>query len=206
MKRIGVCIHRPLRHAIFCLGAVLVAAVVGVVAQTPSPSVRVFDANGDAVEPLAASGARAIVFVFTATDCPISNRYAPEVRGLYERFAPRGVAFWLVYADPSDSAEAIQRHIQEFDYPLTPLRDSQHALVKLTGVRVTPEAAVLVPGAGGPRLVYRGRIDDLYVDFGKARAKPTTRDLERVLETILAGTTPRLQTTPAVGCFIPKLP
>ena len=30
------------------------------------------------------------VFVFTSTDCPIANRYAPELRRIHDRFAPRG--------------------------------------------------------------------------------------------------------------------
>jgi hypothetical protein len=41
------------------------------------------------------------VLVFVRTDCPISNRYAPELRRLQDRFAPRGMAFWLVYPDPA---------------------------------------------------------------------------------------------------------
>jgi hypothetical protein len=68
---------------------------------------------------------------------------------------------------------------------------------------VTPEAAVFVPGPSGPRLAYRGRIDDRYVDLGQARAAPVTRDLERVLEAIVAGKPVAARTTPAIGCFIP---
>ncbi len=37
------------------------------------------------------------VVIFTRTDCPVSNRYAPEVRHLYETYHPRGVDFFLVY-------------------------------------------------------------------------------------------------------------
>ena len=33
---------------------------------------------------------RRSVLLFVSTDCPISNRYAPELRRLRERFAPRG--------------------------------------------------------------------------------------------------------------------
>jgi hypothetical protein len=55
-----------------------------------------------------AAGTRAIVFLFTSTDCPISNRYAPEVRRLAQRFGPDGVVFRLIYPSPSDSADAIR--------------------------------------------------------------------------------------------------
>ena len=47
------------------------------------------------------------VLVFTTTDCPISNRYAPELERLHRDYGSRGVAFFLVYPDPA--VEASQR-------------------------------------------------------------------------------------------------
>ena len=142
------------------------------------------------------------MFLFTRTDCPISNRYAPEVHRLHAKFANRGVDFWLVYPDPDESAEAIRQHIEEYDYALRPLKDPEHTLVRLTEARVTPEAAVF---AGVGNMVYRGRIDDRYVDFGKARAAATTHDLEQALLATLDGRPVADPTTEAVGCYIPPL-
>jgi len=70
---------------------------------------------------------------------------------------------------------------------------------------VTPEAAVFVPGGPRARLVYRGRIDDRYVAFGRVRAAPTTHDLEDAVAATLAGRPVPHDVTPAVGCFIPDL-
>jgi hypothetical protein len=163
---------------------------------------QLFDLTGRQVEPLRATDAKAIIFVFIRSDCPISNRYAPEITRLYNKFASSGVTFWLVYPDPDESVETIRQHIREYDYRLSVLRDPQHTLVKKTGVRVTPEAAVFLPAG---RMVYRGRIDDRYVAFGRARPAPTTRDLERILEAILAGEPITTKTTTAIGCFISDL-
>ncbi|MBI1940440.1 MAG: redoxin domain-containing protein [Acidobacteria bacterium] len=166
---------------------------------------RLPDLEGNEVEVFRPDEGKAAVFLFVATDCPISNRYAPEVRRLYEEFASRHVTFWLVYADGKESAEGVRRHLQEFQYPLGVVRDPEHRLVKMTGARVTPEAVVFVPGDSGPRMVYRGRIDDRYVEFGKTRPAPTTHDLEEVLKAIVEGKPLTLQTTRAIGCLIPKL-
>src|SRR6185436_618162 len=124
-------------------------------------------------------GTKAIVFLFTSTDCPISNRYAPEVRRLATLFAPQGVVFRLVYPNPADKRPAILEHMTAFAYAgaAQALRDPKHALAKFTGVTVTPEAAVY---AGG-RIVYHGRIDDRYVDLGVERPAPTVHDLKDVL-------------------------
>ncbi len=185
--------------------AILIWTVVVCGDEASSTQMRLFDLAGRQVEPLQASNAKAIVFLFVRTDCPISNRYAPEVRRLLEEFTPMGVKFWLVYPDSSEPVADIRQHIKEYAYGLRALRDSQHNLVKLTGVQVTPEVAVFVPGRNGARMVYRGRIDDRIIAFGKTRSAPTTRDLKLTLEDIVKGKQVITKTTPAIGCFIPEL-
>ena len=194
------------RQFVFLLAGVLLLPTVRVpAAQESAAHFRLPNLMGQEVEVFRPGEDRAAVFIFVATDCPISNRYAPEVRRLYQEFSSRHVAFYLVYADRKETAEAIRHHLEEFKYPLGVLRDPEHRLVEMTGAQVTPEAVVFVPGDSGPRMVYRGRIDDLYVAFGKARRAPTTHDLEDVLKEVLAGKPLTLQTTRAIGCFIPKL-
>lgn len=165
---------------------------------------RLLTLEGRAVDPLAELGDGVGVFLFTRTDCPISNRYAPEVRRLHERFAGRGVSFRLVYVDPSQGPGEIRSHLDEYGYPMPALRDPGHALVALTGVRVTPEVAVFASRGRARELVYRGRIDDWYVDFGKRR-EPSSHDLEAALDSVLAGKPAPRARTRAVGCFIADL-
>ena len=84
--------------------------------------------------------------------------------------------------------------------------DVQHALVERTGAKITPEAAVFVAGVDGPQLVYCGRIDDRYVEFGVERPAPTRNDLEEVIRRLIAGQRVELRRTQAVGCTIAELP
>jgi peroxiredoxin len=182
--------------------ALLLAAFVLSAGEPTSTKLQLPDLDGRQIEPLQANDARATVFIFIRTDCPISNSYAPELHRLYDKFARSGVRFWLVYPDPGESSQIIRKHITEYEYRLNVLRDPEHKLVKMTRVQVTPEAAVFSPGG---RMVYHGRIDDRYVAFGKTRPAPTTRDLEQVLEAILEGKRVANKTTIAIGCFIPDL-
>jgi len=191
-----------MRYLLHFSALVLLNAGIVLGAQTATKNLRLLELSGKPVNPLQAANSNATVFIFVRSDCPISNRYAPEVRRLYEKFSPRGVGFWLVYPDPKEAPAAIRRHLKEYRYPFGALRDPSHSLVTLTGVKVTPEAAVFV---GGSKLVYHGRIDDLYVDFGKARRAPTTHDLEQVLEAVLAAKPVHEASAPAVGCFISDL-
>jgi hypothetical protein len=181
------------------------ACVLPARAGAAAPAGRhVVDLDGRGVDPLPARGAAPTVLVFTRTDCPLSNRYAPTLRRLHDRFARRGTAFWLVYADGTEPVEAIRRHGRDFGFGFRVLRDPDHALVGLTGATVTPEAAVFVAGEAGPQMVYRGRIDDRAVEVGRTRPRATTRDLEQVLEALEAGDKVAPHTTPAVGCFISR--
>ena len=182
------------------LAVLLVGIVLSLTAKAAPPAVRLSDLDNRFVDPfLASEGAVAVVFLFASVECPISNRYAPEVRRLHVTFASKGVAFWLVYPNPAESGDAIRRHVAAFAYPTRALRDPQHLLVKATNATVTPEAAVF---DSKRRLVYHGRIDNRYVNVGLERPAATKHDLEDVLSAIVAGRPVGEATAPAVGCFI----
>jgi hypothetical protein len=145
------------------------------------------------------------ILIFATTDCPISSRYAPEIKRLADKYTvPSITNVWLVFPVPTDikDPDRIRRHLAQFDYGARPLLDTRQSLVKLTGVTVTPEAAVIDPKG---QVVYRGRIDDRYIALGNERLVPTTRDLEDVMKlaALANPVTPR-RTTP-VGCYLSDL-
>jgi thiol-disulfide isomerase/thioredoxin len=141
-----------------------------------------------------------LVLIFVSTDCPVSNRYAPDIQRLQRDFAPQGVRFELVYPNPADDAAAIARHLKEYGYPATiGTPDAAHRLAKSVGATITPEAAVL---DANRRLIYRGRIDDRFVELGRERSRATTHDLRDALTASLAGKPVAPAKTQAVGCYI----
>lgn len=165
-----------------------------------APALTVPGLDGAAVSPLAPAGdVDATVLLFVMTDCPISNRYAPEVRRLHDEFAGT-VRFWLVYVDTHRPVDELREHHSSFDYPFAGVRDVDGALVALAGATVTPEVVVF---DAAQRMVYRGRIDDRYVSFGVARRAPRTRDLHDRLRRLAAGEALAFSRTRAVGCYIP---
>jgi hypothetical protein len=183
---------------------VVAAVLAGSATAAASSAQGVVDLEGRPVDPLslAASNTRAHVLVFTTTDCPISNRYAPEIARLAAAYAARGVRFWVVYPVPGDTPDKIQTHVTQFGLNLPIARDTLAALVRQTGVSVTPEVAVIDRQG---QVAYRGRVDDRYVDFGVDRPAPTTRDLDQALSNLLAGKPIAPKTTRAVGCILSDL-
>ena len=188
-----------MRRGTHLVAALLCVASLGT-ADAAAGRVRLRDLNDQLVDPFQSPpNTRAIVFLFVGTDCPISNRYAPKVRQLFDALTSHDVVFWLVYPNPSDSLDAIRAHLAAFAYPDRALRDPQHALVKEAQVMVTPEAAVY---DNHGQLAYRGRIDDRYVSLGVERPAPTHQDLEEAIAAVLAGKRVSAPVTQAVGCFI----
>ena len=149
--------------------------------------------------PFQPAGTRASVLLFVSSTCPVSNRYAPDLRRLSDEYSKAGVAFWLVYPDPADTDKDIREHIADFKLPGTPVRDVTHELVKRAGATITPEAAVYDSRG---QLTYRGRIDDRYSSVGIERATATRHDLADAIAATLAGKPIKERFTQAVGCYI----
>lgn len=138
------------------------------------------------------------VFVYARTDCPISNRYAPEIRRIFEKYKEE-VDWWLIFPNPKLARDQIEKHLKEFDYPFPAFHDSAQQLVNQSEAKVTPEVAVY---GKENQLVYSGRIDDRYVSFGKARPEPTEHNLEMAIDAALANKMVSPSRHDPVGCYI----
>ena len=164
-----------------------------------------YNTNGQPVTRLAAPGTEAIVLFFIASDCPISNRYIPEMQDLEAKFAAQHVVFWFVYPNVGETPESVRQHEVAYGAERHVLLDPDHQTVSLAHAKLTPESAVLVPERQGTetlRAVYHGRIDDRYIQFGQERPKTTQHDLERAIGDVLQHRIVEQPNGPAVGCGI----
>ena len=183
----------------FILSA-LVLALAGSAAR-PTPTVlRATDTDGKPWSLLSPAAHEFDLLFFVATDCPISNRYAPEIARICADYRSRGVRCFLIYPDAGVDAAAVSAHRREYGLSAAApaIIDRDHALVRAVGPRVTPEAA-LYSSAGR---VYRGRIDDWYVDVGRSRRQASQHDLRLRIEAALVGRSIAPAETEAIGCFI----
>ena len=181
------------------LVAALCAWPSAVAAAKPQAKPVLTDVKGKQHAPFKSDKTKAVVFVFMLRDCPVSNVYAPELTRIHKEYLAKGVALYLVHPDRDTNAKSAIAHAKEYKLIAPVVLDHDHKLTRLAEAEVTPEAAVF--DAKG-RLVYRGRIDNLYAGFGKKRFKPTKRDLRDTLDAMLAGERLVKRTTEAVGCYI----
>lgn len=160
------------------------------------------DLQGQPVHQLTRPGTRLVVLFFAATDCPISNRYVPEISRLTQEFAARGVHFEWVYPNPADTAPVVADHNRDFSITGDSLLDPHQTLVALAHATVTPEAAIFLVEGDQLREVYHGRIDDRYISLGQERPQPQRHDLEDAIAAALAGKPLPNPGGPPVGCSI----
>ena len=157
--------------------------------------------HGHALTPLQAKGKQPAVLFFITHDCPVANKMVPEMRRIAKDFSNKA-QFTLVYTDPELDPNMLTKHQTDFTLAqINSVHDRKHQLVHAVGATVTPEAVVVL--ANGV-IAYRGRINDLYEDFGKPRRVITQHDLRVALKAVFAGQPAPKPRGNCVGCFIPK--
>jgi hypothetical protein len=160
------------------------------------------DLHGQRVRQLAGPGVRVVVLFFAASDCPISNRYVPEIKRLNQEFTKQGVRFWWVYPNADDTAQVVAGHNHEYAITGDTILDPKQTLVELADAKVTPEVAVFLVEGNGLREVYHGRIDDHYIALGQERPRAGQHDLEAAIAAALSNKPIPQPGGPPVGCSI----
>jgi mono/diheme cytochrome c family protein len=152
------------------------------------------DLDGRAYSSSDSGKARATVFFFSSSQCPISNIYTPRMIEMAKAYTPRGVRFFLVNSNADDTLPKLKQYIQERAFPFPAVKDTGTALADRLGARVTPET-IIVSSDGN--IQYRGRIDD-----NKDRTKVVRKDAQAALDEVLAGQPVKFPRTLSVGCAI----
>ncbi len=146
-------------------------------------------------------GKKAVLLLFIAPECPVSNYYAPEYSRLAKAYGERGVLTYGIHCDADLTAADAAQHAQEYGLKFPILLDPEQKLTRAVGATITPEA-VLISAEG--QVFYRGRIDDKFALNGKRREVPTQHDLVDAIEAVLDGKSPPSAETKGFGCPIPK--
>ncbi len=141
--------------------------------------------------------ARAFALVFLGPECPVSRRYAPRLNELALVAEAHGLGFFGVISDPAVAPAAARAFAREHELTFPVLYDAVGDLAERLAPERVPEAFVL-DRAGA--LVYRGRIDDRFVEPGQLRPRIDHHDLEQALQAVAAGRAPAAARTESVGC------
>lgn len=181
------------REWLYLMSTALAGCATGV--SGGGPMLRGLDGQEQTLTSI--QGARGLVLVFVSVDCPIANRFLPEIESLGARFGPEGLPVAYVYASPFESDVQVESHRREYGLLLPAFRDPGFRVARRFGACLTPEAVLIRPDGS---LAYRGRVNDQYTAPGQGRPAPTRHDLAEAAEEFLSGGLASQRWVPAVGC------
>jgi hypothetical protein len=144
---------------------------------------------------------KAAVFVFLATDCPLSQSYTLTLNNLGKDFEPKGIGFYGVFSGDAVSKTAIDEFVASYHVSFPVTLDTHGELADFFGASTTPEAFVTDPNG---RTLYKGAIDNWAPELGQHRTVITQRYLYDALQSVQAGKPVQVKATQAVGCFIER--
>ena len=140
---------------------------------------------------------KAIVIIFVATECPISNSYNSRMENIFKKYSRKDMAFIGINSNKAEPVSRIKEHAEENDLTFTILKDEKNIVADKFEASFTPEVYVLNSNFD---ILYHGRIDN-----SKKESEVVTKDLENALDEILAGKDVSKKETKAFGCTIKRI-
>lgn len=135
------------------------------------------------------------VIIIFATDCPISQKYVPILRGISDSLS--GIKFIMVFSK-WETLEAIKTFALDFNN-ITFLHDTENKLVKKLKATTTPEAFFYDKSQ---RLLYQGAIDNWFFALGRYRPQATELYLKNAITQYLKNEKITVSKTNPIGCLI----
>lgn len=147
--------------------------------------------------------AKGFIIAFTCNHCPFSQAYEERIIALDKKYSDKGYPVIAINpTDPakyeSDSFENMQKRAEEKGYTFPYLLDIGQKIFPQYGATNTPHLYVLKKTAEGNKVAYLGAIDD----NAKDPAGVTKKYVEDAVNALLAGKTPKVTKTKAIGCTI----
>ncbi len=155
------------------------------------------DYNGNKHELRDYTNNKAIVVMFIATRCPVSNDYNERMIELYEDYADKSVTFLGINSNKIEPVKEMKEHAEKHGFQFPVLKDHENVIADRFSATRTPEVYVLDPELN---VVYHGRIDD-----SQRESQVESQDLRKALDEVLAGKPVSNPETKAFGCTIKKV-
>jgi len=141
---------------------------------------------------------KAILVMFIATQCPVSNAYNSRMVEFYNNYYDKNIVVLGINSNKEESMNECRSHAEKNGFKFPVLKDENNVIADMFEAGVTPEAYILEPKTY--KILYHGRIDD-----SRNESNVEIQDLENALNEILAGKKVSVAQTKAFGCTIKRI-
>jgi peroxiredoxin len=143
------------------------------------------------------SESKAIVIMFIATKCPVSNDYNSRMEKVFNDYKNKEVSFLGINSNKTEDVSEIGIHAKDNELTFTILKDEKNVIADKFDASFTPEIYVL---SSDFELLYHGRIDN-----SRRESEVKVTDLRNALDEILSGKSVSNPETKAFGCTIKRI-
>lgn len=149
------------------------------------------------------SDAKGFIVVFTCNHCPYAVANEDRIIALDKKYKGKGYPVIAINPNnpesyPDDSFENMKVRAEEKGFMFPYLLDEGQKIFPQYGATKTPHIFVLQKTDAGNRVAYIGAVDDNVRDPEGV----TKRYVEDAVDALLAGRTPEVTETKAIGCSI----
>jgi peroxiredoxin len=143
----------------------------------------------------------ALLVMFICKHCPFVIHIRDELARFAREYTERGLGIVAIASNdvaayPQDGPDGMLQEAEEAGYVFPYLFDETQEVAKAYNAACTPDFFLF---DGDRRLVYRGQFDSSRPSLG---TPVTGEDLRAACDAVLAGSVPREDQTPSVGCNI----
>lgn len=138
-----------------------------------------------------------VVVIFISTECPFVQPYTERINTLASDYTKKGVTFFGINANSTESFDAVKTHASEKGYPFAVLKDENNVVADMLGATRTPEVFLIDKNK---TVLYHGRIDD-----SRDEKKVTSTDLKDAIDEVIAGKEVAVKETKSFGCTIKRV-
>ncbi len=162
------------------------------------PHLAALDLDGELRHVTHRDDNKTVVVVFMMTECPLCRQYVPELNRIAASVPNDQFAFLGVISDRSTTRTEARSFCDEFNIDFCVVFDASGEIAAALEPTHVPEAFIINPDR---KVLYRGRIDDLYAAVNKKRNAARKHDLLDAVNAIVAGEEPNTARTTPVGCI-----
>lgn len=171
---------------------------LALVGSGAEPKLELQGTDGKMHAPLVAGEKKGVLLFFVSPFCSTTRPFMPEINAIAADYGDR-VAVSLVHSDTEITVEVALQHADMSGVKARVVVDKEQKLARQVGATITPEAILLSPAG---EVLYKGRINDLYLGPTKRQRAATTKDLREALDAVLAGKPVAAPQPEAQGCKI----
>lgn len=140
------------------------------------------------------NNAKAKVYLFLATDCPVVQKYTERLNALYTDYSTKGVEIQAYFPNDIETPEGVAEFMKSAKAPYPYQFDRGAVLTRKMGVTQLP--TIIILNSAGEK-VYFGTVDDSLTGENIKH-----RYVREKLDALIAGKKVTYSETECIGCFV----